>query len=166
MRTTGAAVRDRGPGRREPVRRVAPVAVESSEDNVTGVAGVALFSELLGDLGLDEVADRRNLRPISPGSYCGVAYYRALGELQLAGGDVRADVSLQRTRRRAAVVATKRCLRVRRSSASSREPTSGGPCEPGAVRQRGLNLDRGCQQPVGHDVLHGGPTVPLAIPEG
>ena len=54
-----------------PLCRVAPVAVEASEDNVTGVAGIALFGELLDRLGLVEVADRRKLRPIAPGGYSG-----------------------------------------------------------------------------------------------
>ncbi|HEY3842677.1 MAG TPA: hypothetical protein VGL48_05445, partial [Acidimicrobiales bacterium] len=47
-------------------QRVAPVVVEATEDDVTGVAGIALFGELLDHLGLVEVADRRNLRPIGP----------------------------------------------------------------------------------------------------
>ena len=77
-----------------PLRRVAPVAVEASEDNVTGVAGIALFGELLDHLGLVEVADRRNLRPIGPGGYSGGECYRPIVELQLAGGDFLSDVSL------------------------------------------------------------------------
>ena len=67
-----------------PLRRVAPVAVEASEDNVTGVAGIALVGELLDRLGLVEVADRHHLRPIGPGGYSGGECYRPIVELQLA----------------------------------------------------------------------------------
>ncbi len=77
-----------------PLRRVAPVAVEASEDNVTGVAGIALVGELLDRLGLVEVADRHHLRPIGPGGYSGGECYRPIVELQLAGGDFLSDVSL------------------------------------------------------------------------
>jgi hypothetical protein len=76
------------------LRRVAPVVVEASEDQVTGVAGIALFGELLDRLGLVEAADRRNLRPIGPGGYTGGECYRPIVELQLAGGDFISDVSL------------------------------------------------------------------------
>lgn len=75
---------------------------EASEDDVTGVAGVALWGELLDRLGLVEVADRRGLRPIGPGGYSGGECYRPLVEVQLAGGDFLSDVSLladQATRR-------------------------------------------------------------------
>lgn len=75
-------------------RRVAPVVVEATEDDVTGVAGIALFGELLDHLGLVEDADRRNLRPIGPGGYTGGECYRPIVELQLAGGDFISDVSL------------------------------------------------------------------------
>ena len=78
------------------LRRVTPVGVEASEDNVTGVAGIALFGELLDRLGLVEVADRHHLRPIGPGGYSGGECYRAVVETQLAGGDFLADVSLLR----------------------------------------------------------------------
>ena len=77
-------------------RRVAPVAVEASEDNVTGVAGLVLFGELLDRLGLVEAADSHNLRPIGPGGYTGGECYRALVETQLCGGDFLSDVSLLR----------------------------------------------------------------------
>ena len=59
-----------------PLRRVAPIAVEASEDNVTGVAGIALVGELLDRLGVVEVADRHHLRPIGPGGYSGGECYR------------------------------------------------------------------------------------------
>ncbi|MHB8290793.1 MAG: transposase family protein [Acidimicrobiales bacterium] len=77
-----------------PSQRVAPVIVETTEDDVTGVAGIALFGELLDHLGLVEAADRRNLRPIGPGGYSGGECYRPIVELQLAGGDFISDVSL------------------------------------------------------------------------
>lgn len=63
-------------------QRVAPVAVEATEDDVTPVAGIALFGELLDHLGLVDAADRRNLRPIGPGGYTGGECYRPIVELQ------------------------------------------------------------------------------------
>jgi hypothetical protein len=77
-----------------PWQRVAPVVVEATEDDVTGVAGIALFGELLDHLGLVQAADRRGLRPIGPGGYSGGECYRPVVELQLAGGDFISDVSL------------------------------------------------------------------------
>jgi len=77
-----------------PWQRVAPVVAQATEDDVTGVAGIALFGELLDHLGLVEVADRRNLRPIGPGGYTGGECYRPIVELQLTGGDFLSDVSL------------------------------------------------------------------------
>ena len=73
---------------------MAQVVTEATEDDVTGVAGIALFGELLDHLGLVEAADRRNLRPIGPGGYTGGECYRPIVELQLAGGDFLSDVSL------------------------------------------------------------------------
>jgi hypothetical protein len=73
---------------------VAPVVVEASEEDVTGVTGLVLFGELLDHLGLVEVADRHKLRPIGPGGYTGGECYRPLVELQLAGGDFLSDISL------------------------------------------------------------------------
>jgi hypothetical protein len=77
-----------------PFQRVAPVVVEATEDDVTGVGGIALFGELLDRLGLVTAADRRGLRPIGPGGYSGGECYRPSVELQLAGGDFISDVSL------------------------------------------------------------------------
>jgi hypothetical protein len=77
-----------------PFQRVASVVVEATEDDVTPVAGLALFGELLDHLGLVGAADRRGLRPIGPGGYSGGECYRPLVELQLAGGDFISDVSL------------------------------------------------------------------------
>jgi hypothetical protein len=81
-----------------PFQRVAPVVVEATEDDVTGVAGIALFGELLDHLGLVDAADRRGLRPIGPGGYSGGECYRPVVELQLAGGDFISDVSLLQDR--------------------------------------------------------------------
>jgi hypothetical protein len=77
-----------------PFQRVAPVVVEATEDDVTGVAGIVLFGELLDHLGLVQAADGRGLRPIGPGGYSGGECYRPVVELQLAGGDFISDVSL------------------------------------------------------------------------
>ena len=77
-----------------PFQRVAPVLVEATEDDVTGVAGIVLFGELLDHLGLVNAVDRRGLRPIGPGGYSGAECYRPVVELQLAGGDFISDVSL------------------------------------------------------------------------
>jgi hypothetical protein len=77
-----------------PFQRVAPVVVEATEDDVTGVAGIALFGELLDHLGLVQAADRRGLRPIGPGGYSGGECYRPVVELQLAGGDFISDVAM------------------------------------------------------------------------
>ena len=54
-----------------PWQRVAPVVVEATEDDVTSVAGIALFGELLDHLGLVDSANRSGLRPIGPGGYSG-----------------------------------------------------------------------------------------------
>ncbi|MDQ4133235.1 MAG: IS1380 family transposase [Actinomycetota bacterium] len=68
--------------------------VEQGDDSVTGVAGVALWGPLLDRLGLVSAADDRQLRPIGPGGYTGGECYRALVEIQLAGGDFVSDRSL------------------------------------------------------------------------
>ena len=77
-----------------PSRSVAHPIVEASEDSITGVAGIALWGELLDHLGLVDEADRRNLRPIGPGGYTGGECYRSVVEVQLAGGDFLSDRSL------------------------------------------------------------------------
>jgi hypothetical protein len=94
VKTTPTLFEIADPVATRPWRRVAPVVVEATEDDVTGVAGIALFGELLDHLGLVEAADRRNLRPIGPGGYSGGECYRPIVELQLAGGDFLSDVSL------------------------------------------------------------------------
>jgi DDE family transposase len=77
-----------------PVPGVARPVVEAGEDSVTGVAGITLWGELLDHLGLVGEADRRGLRPIGPGGYTGGECYRAVVEIQLAGGDFLSDRSL------------------------------------------------------------------------
>lgn len=77
-----------------PRREVAHPVAEASEDSVTGVAGIALWGELLDRLGLVAEADRRVLRPIGPAGYTGGECYRAVVELQLAGGEFLSDRSL------------------------------------------------------------------------
>ena len=94
MKTTPTLFEIADPVATRPFQRVAAVEVQATEDDVTPVAGIALFGELLDHLGLVEVADRRNLRPIGPGGYTGGQCYRPIVELQLAGGDFLSDVSL------------------------------------------------------------------------
>ena len=94
MKTTATLFEIEDPVVTRAWQRMAPVVVEATEDDVTGVAGVALFGELLDHLGLVESADRRDLRPIGPGGYTGGECYRPIVELQLAGGDFISDVSL------------------------------------------------------------------------
>ena len=77
-----------------PSRSVAHPVIEATEDDLTGIAGVALWGELLDRLGLVAEADRRVLRPIGPGGYTGGECYRAVVETQLAGGDFISDRSL------------------------------------------------------------------------
>jgi hypothetical protein len=77
-----------------PCREAARVRVEIVDEDVTGVAGVALWGPLLDRLNLVGVADRRRLRPIGPGGYSGGECYRTLVEVQLAGGDFLSDRSL------------------------------------------------------------------------
>ena len=58
---------------------------------MTGVAGAVLWRPLRDRLGLVEVADGRDLRPIGPGGSSGGLCSRSLVEVQLAGGDVVSD---------------------------------------------------------------------------
>ena len=69
MKTTATLFEIEDPVATRAWQRVAPVVVEATEDDVTGVAGIALVGELLDHLGLVEAADRRGLRPIGPGGY-------------------------------------------------------------------------------------------------
>jgi hypothetical protein len=77
-----------------PRRESARVMPTVTDEDVTGVAGVALWGPLLDRLNVVEVADRRGLRPIGPGGYGGGECYRALVEVLLAGGDFLSDRSL------------------------------------------------------------------------
>lgn len=77
-----------------PRREVAMVKAEIVDEDVTGVAGVALWGPLLDRLNLVGVADGRRLRPIGPGGYSGGECYRALVEVLLAGGEFLSDRSL------------------------------------------------------------------------
>ncbi len=77
-----------------PRREVAVVKAEVTDENVTGVAGAALWGPLLDRLNLVGVADARQLRPIGPGGYTGGECYRTLVEVLLAGGGFLSDRSL------------------------------------------------------------------------
>lgn len=68
--------------------------VGGSEEDLTPVAGVALWGPLLDRLNVVDEADRRGLRPIGPGGYTGGECYRALTETLLAGGDFLSDRAL------------------------------------------------------------------------
>jgi hypothetical protein len=68
--------------------------VTASEDDLTPVAGVALWGPLLDRLNVVAEADRRGLRRIGPGGYSGGQCYRALTEILLAGGDFLCDRAL------------------------------------------------------------------------
>lgn len=65
----------------------ARVKVGVGDEDVTGVAGVALWGPLLDRLNLVGVANERRLRPIGPGGYTGGECYRTLVEVLLAGGE-------------------------------------------------------------------------------
>lgn len=74
-----------------PARAVPAPVVAASEQDLTPVAGVALWGPVLDRLNLVAEADRRDLRPIGPGGYTGGQCYRALVEMLLAGGDFLSD---------------------------------------------------------------------------
>lgn len=77
-----------------PCREAAPVKVTVTDEDVTGVAGVALWGPMLDRLNLVGVADGRELRPIGAGGYTGGECYRTLVEVLLAGGEFLSDRSL------------------------------------------------------------------------
>lgn len=93
MKTT-ATLFDAGEILARPRREATKVAVTVSDDEVTGVAGAALWGPLLDRLNLVDIADSRQLRPIGPGGYTGGECYRTLVEVLLAGGDFLSDRSL------------------------------------------------------------------------
>jgi hypothetical protein len=74
-----------------PRRSVPTPVVTASEDDLTPVAGVALWGPLLDRLNVVDEADRRGLREIGPTGYSGGQCYRALTEILLAGGDFLSD---------------------------------------------------------------------------
>lgn len=77
-----------------PVRLVPSPVVQASEQDLSPVAGVALWGPLLDRLSLVGEADRASLRPIGPGGYTGGECYRALVETLLAGGEFLSDRAL------------------------------------------------------------------------
>jgi hypothetical protein len=77
-----------------PRREAAPVKAEIADEDVTGVAGAALWGPLLDRLNVVDVADARGLRPIGPSGYTGGECYRTLVEILLAGGEFLSDRSL------------------------------------------------------------------------
>ena len=93
MKTT-ATLFDAGEIVGRPRRESARVTATVADEEVTGVAGVALWGPLLDRLNVVEVADRRGLRPIGPGGYSGGECYRTVVEVLLAGGDFLSDRSL------------------------------------------------------------------------
>ncbi|MEZ5222027.1 MAG: hypothetical protein R2743_11085 [Ilumatobacteraceae bacterium] len=60
-----------------PVREVASVMPTVAGDEVTGVAGVALWGPFLDRLNVVGVADDRRVRPIGPGGFTGGECFRA-----------------------------------------------------------------------------------------
>lgn len=89
-----ATLFDAGTVLARPCREAAPVKVTVSEEDVTGVAGAALWGPMLDRLNLVDVADGRGLRRIGPGGYTGGECYRTLVEVLLAGGEFLSDRSL------------------------------------------------------------------------
>ncbi len=77
-----------------PRRQAARLAVERSGDDVTGIAGAALWGPFLDRLNVVDAADEIGLRPIGSGGYTGGECYRTLVEVLLAGGDFLSDRSL------------------------------------------------------------------------
>ncbi|MGH3096705.1 MAG: transposase [Streptosporangiales bacterium] len=77
--------------RARPARAVPTPVVTASEQDLTPVAGTALWGPLLDRLNVVDEADRRGLRPIGFGGYTGGECYRALCEVLLAGGDFLSD---------------------------------------------------------------------------
>jgi hypothetical protein len=74
-----------------PAQAVPAPVVSASQEDLTPVAGVALWGPVLDRLNVVAEADRRELRPIGPGGYTGGECYRALVETLLAGGDFLSD---------------------------------------------------------------------------
>lgn len=77
-----------------PRRESARVKVTVADEDVTGVAGAALWGPMLDRLNVVGSADARRLRPIGPGGFTGGECYRTLVEVLLAGGEFLSDRSL------------------------------------------------------------------------
>lgn len=82
------------PDRTRPVEAVPKVTVEASQDDLTPVAGAALWGPLLDRVNLVDIGDRARLRQVGPTGISGGECLRALCETMLAGGDFISDVSL------------------------------------------------------------------------
>ncbi len=109
-----------------PIRSVPTPVVGASEEDLTPVAGVALWGPLLDRLNVVAEADRRGLRPIGPGGYTGGECYRALVETLLAGGDFSPTGRCWPTRRRRRCVGPTRCRACRRCRGYWPAPTWAG----------------------------------------
>ena len=82
------------PDRSRPAEAVPKVEVEASQDDLTPVAGAALWGPLLDRVNLVDIGDRARLRDVGPSGISGGECLRALVETMLAGGDFLTDVSL------------------------------------------------------------------------
>ena len=82
------------PDRTRPSEAVPKVTVEASQDDLTGVAGAALWGPLLDRTNLVDIGDRARLRDVGPSGISGGECWRALVETMLAGGDFISDVNL------------------------------------------------------------------------
>lgn len=91
MNATGLLFDVEGVVSARPAASVPAPVVSGSAEDLTPVAGVALWGPLLDRLNPVAEADRRGLRPIGPGGYSGGQCYRALTEVLLAGGDFLSD---------------------------------------------------------------------------
>ena len=109
-----------------PFQRVALVVVEATEDDVAGVAGIALFGELLDHLGPVQAADRRRfVRSDRAATPVGSATARSLSSNSPAALTSSPMCRCSRTRRRSVYPAATRCRATPRSTGSWPEQTSG-----------------------------------------
>lgn len=91
------------PARSRPKRAVPKPQVQASEDDLTQIAGAALWGPWLDRLDVVGVADELQLRQVGPGGYSGGICFRSLVETLLAGGDFLTDVDLLRDEATAAL---------------------------------------------------------------
>ncbi len=96
VNVTGTLFEVEEPALARPRESVPNPQVEASQDDLTGIAGVALWGPLIDRVGLVGVADAVGLRQVGPGGYTGGECLRALVETMLAGGDFLTDVDLLR----------------------------------------------------------------------